>query len=425
MPWIVASKRMAAGDRVTENRMGVTETPAPRRRRFSWLIYWPDSVNRTRTPLPPALASMKYPSHLTAPPPALRTIGASVLLWSAISVLGALQTYSDNLRGGVASHYPSLLVTWFIEYAVPLIVLSAGLSMLLARLPALLARPRNVVLLFVGLVVVFQPAQWTYMAWLRGYLPIASLHEAWQLLRKMLLVGWFSTTGTFAGILALHYARRARERELAWQRGQSDMLALRLALEEQRVLALHAQLEPHFLFNALSAISALVRDDDKAFALDGIDRLSELLRYTLAASVRTTSTLGAELQFVRDYLDLQRLRYGARLRVHIDGDSVLLHDVACAPLLLQPLIENALRHDLDCHAGPSDIRLHFAREGDAMFVRVTNPLSPHASPNPGAGLGLANMRDRLRLMHPAASLRAGPRDGRYIAEVRLPLDDLD
>src|SRR5438067_9324802 len=93
------------------------------------------------------------PAAVSAPPPPLRTIAASVLLWSAISVLGALQTYSDNLRSGVASHYPALLVTWFIEYAVPLIVLSAGLSTLLSRWPALLARPRNVVLLFVGLVV--------------------------------------------------------------------------------------------------------------------------------------------------------------------------------------------------------------------------------------------------------------------------------
>jgi len=362
---------------------------------------------------------------LPALPPKLRTVAASALLWSAISVLGALQTYSDNLRAGLASYYPSLLVTWFIEYAVPLIVLSAGLSILLARWPALLARPRNVVLLFAGLVVVFQPAQWTYMAWLRGYLPIASLTDAWQLLLKMLLVGWFSTTATFAAILALHYARRARERELAWQRSQSDMLKLRLALEEQRVLALHAQLEPHFLFNALSAISALVRDDDKTLALKGIGRLSDLLRYTLSASVRTTTTLAAELQFVRDYLNLQRLRYGERLRVHIEGECPLLHDVECAPLLLQPLIENALRHDLDCREGPSDIVLHFAREGDAMFIRVTNPLNAHTSPNPGAGLGLANMRDRLRLVHPAASLRAGPQGGRFVAEVRLPLADLN
>jgi two-component system sensor histidine kinase AlgZ len=372
-------------------------------------------------------ASPALPAVLQQPQqqPALKTIVLAVLLWSAVSALGALQTYSDNLRGGVASHYPTLLLTWFVEYAVPLIVLSAGLNLLLGRWPALLARPRNVVLLFVGLLLVFQPAQWTYMAWLRGYLHIASAGDAWRLLMKMLLVGWFSTTGTFAAVLALHYWRQARERELAWQRSQTDMLGLRLALEEQRMLALRAQLEPHFLFNALNAISALVRDGDKALALGGIGRLSDLLRYALSASTRNSATVAAELQFVRDYLDLQRLRYGERLRVHIEGESALLHEVECPPLMLQPLIENALRHDLDCHAGPGDIELRFARAGDALAIRVSNPLNPHTSPNPGAGLGLANTRDRLRLMHPDASLHAGPQEGRFVAEVRLPLLHLD
>ncbi len=355
-------------------------------------------------------------------PPATRTIAIAVLLWTAVSALGALQTYSDNLRVGLDSHYPALLVTWFIEYAVPLIVLSAGLSLTLARWPSLIARPRNVFLLFVGLVLVFQPVQWTYMAWLRGYLHIASLEDARRLLMKMLLVGWFSTTGAFAAILAVHYWRQARERELAWQRSQTDMLNLRLALEQQRMLALRAQFEPHFLFNALNAISALVRDGDRTLALGGIGRLSDLLRYALSASGRNDVTVAAELQFVRDYLDLQRLRYGERLQVHIDGESRLLHEVACPPLLLQPLIENALRHDLDCREGPSDIRLRFVPEGEALAIQVTNPVSAYASPNPGAGLGLANTRERLKLMHPTASLSTSLHEGRFVAEVRLPLE---
>jgi two-component system sensor histidine kinase AlgZ len=332
----------------------------------------------------------------------------AVLLWTAISALGALQTYSDNLRVGLDSHYPALLVTWFIEYAVPLIVLSAGLGLALARWPALIARPRNVFFLFVGLVLVFQPVQWTYMAWLRGYLHIASLEDARRLLMKMLLVGWFSTTGTFAAILAIHYWRQSRERELA--------------LEQQRMLALRAQFEPHFLFNALNAISALVRDGDRALALGGIGRLSDLLRYALSASGRKDVTVATELQFVRDYLDLQRLRYGDRLQVQIDGDDRLLHEVACPPLLLQPLIENALRHDLDTREGPSDIHLRFVTDGDILSIQVTNPVSAHASPNPGAGLGLANTRERLKLMHPAASLSTCLQAGRFVAEVRLPLD---
>ena len=84
---------------------------------------------------------MKHRPYL---PPTVKTILSAMLLWAAISALGALQTYSDNLRNGVASHYPALLETWVIEYAVPLIVLSAALSTALARWPSLIARPRNV-----------------------------------------------------------------------------------------------------------------------------------------------------------------------------------------------------------------------------------------------------------------------------------------
>lgn len=353
--------------------------------------------------------------------PLLRTIVLNVPLWTAISALGALQTYSDNLRVGVASPYRDLLAAWSIEYGVPLMVLSVVLTTALARWPALIARARNVVALFVGLVLVFQPAQWLYIAWLRGYLALAGPGGAWQLVLKMLLVGWFSTTGTFAAILAIAYWRQAKERELAWQRTQTDVLNLRLALEEQRMLALRAQLEPHFLFNALNAISALVRSGDRTVALGGIGRLSGLLRYALAASVRNMTTVADELQFVRDYLDLQRLRYGERLQVRIDGADELLERVQCPPLLLQPLVENALRHDLDCHDGPGDIRLSFRQEGAYLSISVANPVGERLTANPGAGLGLANTRDRLNLLSPAASLQAGRRGALFVAEVRLPL----
>jgi len=370
----------------------------------------------TRTSSTPAAAPPVFVAR-----PALRTVAISAAAWTAISALGALQTYSDNLRTGVESHYWTLLTTWFIEYAIPLMILSVVLSTVLARWPALVARPRNVVPLFIGLVLLFQPGQWLYIAWLRGYLAGAGIDDIHRLALKMLLVGWFTTTATFAAILAIHYWRQAQERELAWQRTRNDMLNLRLALEEQRMLALRAQLEPHFLFNALNAISALVRGGDNKVALGGISRLSALLRYALAATAHSTATVADELRFVRDYLDLQRLRYGDRLQVAITGDDDDLRRIACPPLLLQPLIENALRHDLDCHEGPSDIRLAFARSDGELRIEVTNPVSAQASPNPGAGLGLNNTRDRLELMHPAATLHAGVRGDRYVAEVRLPL----
>jgi LytS/YehU family sensor histidine kinase len=179
------------------------------------------------------------------------------------------------------------------------------------------------------------------------------------------------------------------------------------------------------MFNALNAISALVRGGDSKLALVGINRLSDLLRYALAASVRDTVSVADELQFVRDYLDLQRLRYGERLQIRIEGDDDTLRQVECPPLMLQPLIENALRHDLDCHDSPSDIHLWFKRDGPDLHIGVSNPVNAQASPNPGAGLGLRNTHDRLHAANSAASLITGLRGGRFVAEVRLPLADKD
>jgi hypothetical protein len=337
----------------------------------------------------------------------------NVLVWTAISAFGAFGRYNDRLQHGLGANYLAMLLKWCGEY-LPMTALSFALSLAMLRRPALLERPRHVAALFLAVVLLFQPAQWLYIAWFRG----DDAGGIWRTLAAMRRYGWFMAAATFAVMVAIANWRQSRARH-------RDTLKLQLALEQQRLLALRAQLEPHFMFNALNAISALVRGGDSALALGGINRLSELLRYALAASVRDTVSVADELQFVRDYLDLQGLRYGERLRVSIDGESHLLHEADCPPLLLQPLVENALRHDLDCHGGPSDIRLRFERSGESLLIQVSNPMnvsvSTAASPNPGAGLGLSNTRDRLRIMHPGASLQAGPADGRFVAEVRLPL----
>lgn len=140
---------------------------------------------------------------------------------------------------------------------------------------------------------------------------------------------------------------------------------------------------------------------------------------TIFATV--SSRRSEELQFVRDYLALQRLRYGDRMHFHIEGDDETVRRGDCPPLLLQPLIENALRHDLDCHGGPSDIRLSFERNDESVLIRVSNPVSPHVSPNPGTGLGLHNTRTRLKLASAASSLHTELRANRFCVEIRMPL----
>jgi len=354
-----------------------------------------------------------------------RILLVHVAFWTVLCAAGALSSYTDKIAHGHPQSYLSILLSWWSGH-VPVMLLSTSLSLALARYPALFT-DRGRTLAIYALVLLLAPLEWFYVGsadiLLRG--EALTLAGAWAKLGGMSKLTWFTETawmtGTFIAMVAIGNLREARARNEAYARAQAENLHLHLALEQQRMLALRAQLEPHFIFNALNAISALVRGGDKADALSGIGRLSDLLRYALAATQREQATIEEELGFVRDYLALQRLRYGERLRIRIEGDDAQVRQGACPPLLLQPLIENALRHDLDCHDGPGDIRLCFERSADALLIRVTNPVGAWGSPNPGTGLGLSTTRARLALADPRASLRATRQDGSFTAEISLPL----
>jgi len=355
-----------------------------------------------------------------------RTILYHVAFWTALCVAGALGSYTDRIGYGRPAPFTDILLEWWVGH-VPMMALSSTLSLVLVRRPALFTDRRTTIRVYAGLVLLFLPVEWFFLSCadvlLRG--EVLTLHSGWIELTKMQKMTWFSETawmtGTYVAMVAIGNHREARARSEAFSKAQAENLNLHLALEQQRMLALRAQLEPHFIFNALNAISALVRAGDKADALAGIGRLSDLLRYALSATQREQATIDEELGFVRDYLALQRLRYGERLRIRIDGDDERVRRGECPPLLLQPLIENALRHDLDCHDGAGDIRLSFERSADALLIRVMNPVSAYSSPNPGTGLGLANTRARLALANPRATLRTEQQGSHFLAEISLPL----
>jgi two-component system sensor histidine kinase AlgZ len=399
---------------VMKLRYGVTSSPAAPGGGKHALVY---SSSMNPQPIVSRANAWRTPAN---------TILMHMLAWTAICAVGALASYNDQLREGAPGSYAEVLLRWW-NFHVPMMVLSAGLGLVLARWPALFDSRQRATLIYAGLLLFFLPCEWIYVScvMLHNKGGSVTVHSAWQALTEMSKFGWFTEfawmTGTYLAMVAIGNWRQAKAREQAWQRAQTDNLNLHLALEQQRMLSLRAQLEPHFIFNALNAISALVRSGDKTVALAGISRLSDLLRYALSASLRDTVTIAEELQFVRDYLALQRLRYGDRLHFHIEGDDDIVQRGDCPPLLLQPLIENALRHDLDCHDGPSDIRLSFARTANEVLISVSNPASPHASPNPGTGLGLHNTRARLQLTSAAASLQTALRADRFLVEIRMPL----
>ncbi|PHV08464.1 sensor histidine kinase [Janthinobacterium sp. BJB412] len=357
----------------------------------------------------------------------LRLLAINLLVWGVLSALGAASSYSATLRNGVGNSYAVDFFAWW-RCTMAQVLLCCLLHALFTRWPALVARPRHIALVFAATLLLFFPLDVMYETTYNVLLAGRALRPE-HMLRALASIhkfDWFVdvalTCGSIGAQVALSIWRQGKADQQALAQAETDNLRLKLELEQQRMLALRGQLEPHFMFNALNAISALVRSDDKKVALAGINRLSALLRYALTAADRDWVSIDEELAFVRDYLALQQLRYGARLRVSIEGVDARIGAIACPPLLLQPLVENALRHDLDCHTEASDIRLRFHIEQRQLAVSISNPLAAAHGSNPGLGLGLRHTEASLQLAFgPLAALRTSVDAGRFRVELRLPL----
>jgi hypothetical protein len=361
-----------------------------------------------------------------------RIFATNLAAWSVVSAMGTGSVTGQLANQGGPSPYLEMFCEAWLGALIQSVA-GAALYAVLWRRPALLERALTLSALFCTTLLLVAPCDVVYrvIGW-PGPAGIAAAmpHGLAAAVRTVAPFEWFVDfmllTGTFTVQAAVCIRRQGRARERALDLADKENLRLRLELEQLRMLGLRAQLEPHFLFNALNAISALVRADDRKTALAGIARLSGLLRYALTASAREWVTVGEELSFVQDYLALQRLRYGARMQVEVAVDDDSLLAAPCPPLLLQPLVENALRHDLDCHDGASDIRLHMRASADVFCIVISNPAPPaaagQAAANPGLGLGLRHTEASLQLAFgPSASLQTRTGEGRFTVTLRLPL----
>jgi signal transduction histidine kinase len=192
------------------------------------------------------------------------------------------------------------------------------------------------------------------------------------------------------GAWLIAYYRRSRERDM-----RAAQLEARLAQAELQVLKM--QLHPHFLFNTLHAVSALVHEDPEA-ADRMLSQLGDLLRATLAAGEAQEVPLGRELEFVDRYLDIERQRLGDRLQVDRDIDGAAL-DALVPSLLLQPLVENAIRHGIAPSAAGGTIRIRARCESGALRLEVSDDGEGCDPDRLAPGLGLSNTRARLTQLY--------------------------
>lgn len=223
---------------------------------------------------------------------------------------------------------------------------------------------------------------------------------------------------------ARDYFWRFRERQEEAVRLREQAVSLEAQLAESRLHALRMQINPHFLFNTLHAVSSLV-ERDPAGVRRMIARLSDLLRYTLEGSGSQEVALKEELAFLRGYLEIQRIRFQGRLEVDESVDSDVL-DGLVPSMILQPLVENAVKHGVSMVEGCGRIEIRARKENGELVVSVHDngpgldalPAEPLGT----EGVGLRNTRERLETLYGGENrlqLDSSPLGG-LIARVSIP-----
>ena len=241
--------------------------------------------------------------------------------------------------------------------------------------------------------------------------------------RIMWLFGldYFMYWAIVASYYSFHYYHLAHERELA-------ALQLHATLTESRLETLRAQLNPHFLFNTLNAISVLAMQGEHGAVVRTIGRLGELLRVSLDSQLPQRVPLASELEFLDGYLDIQHVRFADRLAIERDVAPDTLRALVPS-LILQPLVENAIVHGVAARSGPGRITIGTSRDNGTLRLSVcdTGPgFRPPSSSMIRTGIGLANTRERLTQLYGGDhrfECGAGPNGGAAVV-VTIPFQEV-
>ena len=355
-----------------------------------------------------------------------RELGLIVAFWTFLALLSIANRVLDPRGPGVHVVPPSVpIVLTLCETG-----LWAALTPLVFRLAALLSLGRTSwlwrlpLLLAIGLVLALavHSAVGLVRIELLESLPRRNEGSLMPGIRRLWFLNDFIIyLGVLAAGFARDYFRRYEARSQEALRLQAEAAALQAQLAEAQVAALRMQLNPHFLFNTLHAISALV-GRDPAGVRRMIARLSELLRSTLDESAAAERTVAREVEFIRRYLEIMQVRFGGRLEVAIEVEPAAAQ--ALVPtLILQPLVENAVKHGLARQRGGGRVTVAARRVGSRVRLTVqdTGPGLP-AAKSAGGGIGLRNTAARLRETYGDASRLSieTVAEGGALATVELP-----
>ena len=326
--------------------------------------------------------------------------GLLALLLAATSVLGPLEAAATALPLGIVYAFVCLSAFW-VTRAAPIHAATATRSILSQFGAALLSAG----------------------AWLGAGRAWALGLERFELLpgigaKQAALAPLLLATGVLLFLLssAVYYLLAAFETS---REAERRALQAEIASREAELRALRAQIHPHFLFNSLNSISALVTSNPEEARRLCI-RLADFLRRSLAVGSRERIPLGEELALAEDLLAIERVRFGRRLAHEIRADGAV-RECPVPPLLLQPLVENAVTHGIAQLLEGGAVRVEAERRGERLFLAVENPREADAPRRGGAGVGLQNVRRRLEAVYgEEAEMRVVPAAGSFRVELRLP-----
>lgn len=202
--------------------------------------------------------------------------------------------------------------------------------------------------------------------------------------------------GLFAASFAIDYYSQSRQRTEEVMRLQLRAAQLESELARHQLNALRGQLHPHFLFNSFNAISTLIRQQRNREAAEMIAQLSELLRFVMENIEIQEHALAQEIEFIEGYLGIERVRFGDKLVIAIDVPESV-RDALVPNLLLQPLVENAIKHGISRRTTEGHLRITATREGGRLHIEIADdgPGRPAPAAEKSTGIGLSNTRRRL------------------------------
>jgi two-component system sensor histidine kinase AlgZ len=251
------------------------------------------------------------------------------------------------------------------------------------------------------------------MAWKMDWLGFQNVDVR---LRQHLSLLWITGILLYLLSVTFHYVLLA---EQATREAQARALEARVLARDAELKALRAQVNPHFLFNCLHSISALT-SLDSGRAREMCILLADFLRATLRLGGKESITLEEELALIRGYLAIEKVRFGARLTMEEDVEAET-SGVLIPPLLLQPLVENAIRHGIANLPEGGVIRLGVHRRGSAVAIEVENSFDPESPASLKTGLGLENIRQRLATRYADEGKIAVKAEGnRFLVRLSLP-----